>query len=135
MAKLTNDDCRRLTEEFLKKCWHEVESGYGGCSLHVCPKCDYLWNPGKGNLTFTEPVDFFAVFERLVELREYNDFDEWAFQQWIDQRPFNDLSRHIAEFTKWINSKGPTGEYQLCWLVSKYLKEKETRSLDNDKKV
>lgn len=87
-------------------------------------ECGYaVYNPS--NRHFTSPADFFAVRDRLVELGEWEDFDEWAFMKWDSQVPFNDLTRHIGEFTNLLASKTEDGTYRLCELCVNYLKEKE----------
>jgi hypothetical protein len=54
--------------------------------------------------TFTTPDDFFAVFDRLVKLYEWDDFEDWAGD------------------TQSFGLKTDTGEYRLCWLVGEWTK-------------
>lgn len=128
------EEQKKAVTKWLGECWHEevpvTFENYG--SGHICSCGQAQFNPymleyhiERNNRTFTEPADFFAVFDRLVEKGLYVDFDEWCFQQWTDQRPFNDMSRNLAEFTIWLLSKNPDGTYRLCSLVAEWVAKQQ----------
>ena len=121
---MTDDDKKRLTE-WLGECWHEPRgasmSWNHGPSLQECRKCKADVTPyefGGPNRTFTTPDDFFACFNRLVELGEWEKFYWVAWGIWLD-RETEDLCGDEG-FTQWILSRTESGHYRLCVLVSEW---------------
>ena len=121
---MTDDDKKRLTE-WLGECWHEgmeVKPCSVGSMRTPCSKC----GKNKYNRTFTTPYDFFACFNRLVELGEWLKFfafaheivntDECNAWSWDMDEP-----EHWAELSQWLLSRTESGHYRLCVLVSEWL--------------
>jgi hypothetical protein len=76
--------------------------------------------------TFTEDADFFACFNRLVELGEWEDFSMYASKKWVKRHWANpDIRAVTARFTEWLNSRTESGLYRLCVLVAEWLAQKE----------
>ena len=79
-----------------------------------CPACSSNeWRK------FTTPDDFFACFNRLVELGEWEKFYWVAWGVWLD-RETEDLCGDEG-FTQWLLSRTESGHYRLCVLVSEWL--------------
>ena len=122
---MNEEDRKRLTE-WLGECWHEAMLYQKiphrvNFLTEVHCKCGAKY--GTPNRTFTDPDDFFACFERLVELGKWVEFDEWAYMKWDSLKPFNDLSRNLGEHSKWLLSKTDSGHMRLCVLVAEARKE------------
>jgi hypothetical protein len=120
---LTEQDCKLITEKLLGECWHEKGNKawidmFGGPPTEECKHCQHK---GIENRTFTDPQDFFACFNSLVEKGEWNEFDEWAYMKWDQLKPFNDLSRHLGEHSQWLLSRTESGHFRLCCLVAEWL--------------
>jgi hypothetical protein len=118
-----NKESKRRLTNFLGECWHEWEP-----AEHVTFKCKlcgkwiyekHAWE-SSNRRTFTTPDDYFAVFDKLVEKGEWNDFYHNNFLSWIDglSPPFNE-----ALYVQYLLSTTDTGEYRLCWLVGEWRKE------------
>ena len=111
---MTEDDKRAVTEWLGEKSCSVI----GLCIDCTHPDCEVC--PEGSNRTFTEPQDFFACFNRLVELKQWTDFCEWsAFEE---NYGAENLGGEYDEWSKWLLSKTPTGEYRLCQLVADWLK-------------
>jgi hypothetical protein len=109
---MNESDCKLITEKLLGEEYVNLNPFKGWVNVFA------------SNRTFQDPQDFFACFEKLVELGEWNEFDEWAYMKWDQLKPFNDLSRHLGEHSQWLLSRTESGEFQMCQLVSEWLKEK-----------
>jgi hypothetical protein len=74
--------------------------------------------PAEGNRPFTDPQDFFACFNRLVELGKWIPFENMAFVEWdvTTRSPYQ-------QFTEWLLSRTESGHYRLCVLCAEWLKE------------
>jgi hypothetical protein len=85
---LTQSDCKLITEKLLGE-----------------------------NRTFQDPQDFFACFEKLVELGEWKKFNQYTrdFYQWSPDGE--------AEFMQWLLSRAESGHMRLCVLCAEWLKE------------
>jgi hypothetical protein len=114
-----NEESKRRLANFLGECWHEWEP-----AEHVTFKCKlcgkwiyekHAWE-SSNRRTFTAPADFFAVFDRLVELKRWRNFIEWVCLTTEQARKGDG-----TELMKWLLSKTNTGEYRLCWLVGEWL--------------
>jgi hypothetical protein len=66
--------------------------------------------------TFTEDSDFFACFNRLVELGEWTKFEWWSIQR----QPIGSVS-----YIQWLLSRTESGHYRLCVLCAERLAQKE----------
>jgi hypothetical protein len=118
-----NEESKRRLTNFLGECWHEWEP-----AEHVTFKCKlcgkwiyekHAWD-SSNRRTFTTPDDYFAVFDRLVELGEWEEFYMFATSAY--KNSFALLWRDVSEWavSRWLHSKTDTGEYRLCWLVGEW---------------
>jgi hypothetical protein len=115
---MTQDDCKLITEKLLGECWHEENVL---TTTWPCHKCGV--EPCH-NRTFTTPQDFFACFEKLVELGEWDEsFGKFCLEQEMETYP-QSLSEAILHFSKWVISRTESGHYRLCCLIAEWLKEK-----------
>ncbi len=128
MNELTGQDRKRLTE-FLDKCWHEPEEDYFGGNSHICPKCENLWLPRIGNRTFITWQDFGDLKDKLVEKEEWGKFHIFAADIfWLEPilEPIKEINdtydSYDSDFEDWLINVP-----RFCWLVNKYLKEKEAK--------
>jgi hypothetical protein len=120
---MTESDCKLITEKLLGEKWHEVVSAKDktGSTFYVCISCKsatYLEEESHTarNRTFTTPQDFFACFEKLVELGKWEEFYTFAWSK----KPTS-----LASFMQWLLSRTESGHYRLCQLTAEYLKVKE----------
>ena len=67
-------------------------------------------------LTFTEPADYFAAWDRLVEKGEALEFTVWSYQQFCHLPTYTGRLMH-HHHTVWLHSKEPDGTYKLINLV------------------
>jgi hypothetical protein len=101
-AAMTKDDCKLITEKLLGEEWNEMAGKYYKMS----------------NRTFTDPQDFFACFEKLVEMGKWIGFEDFAGVEYTnDDSPF-------IPYTTWLLSRTESGHYRLCVLCAEWLKEK-----------
>jgi hypothetical protein len=120
---MTQDDCKLITEKLLGECWHTYIPFEYDYPFH-CSKCGaVLSRPPNENRTFTNSRDFFACFEKLVELGEYGSFYNKYFWKYSEETG----SLRNTEFTKWLLSRTESGHYRLCVLCAEWLKEGEQR--------
>jgi hypothetical protein len=111
---MEENDKKRLTE-WLGLCWHEyrgkpgVDSGWD-----LCIKCRHHSHyPDKEHRTFTDPQDFFACFEKLVEKGEWQRFYNYG----AIKSPFV----HAENTMQWLLSRTESGQYRLCVLCAEWL--------------
>jgi hypothetical protein len=71
----------------------------------------------------TSPADFFACFDKLVELGEWTKFEWWSIQR----QPIGSVS-----YIQWLLSRTESGEYRLCILCAEWLAQKEAHNANND---
>ena len=102
---MTEEDCKRVAK-WLGKC-NECKELF--CSL--VGECIY---------TFTDPADFFACFDRLVEKGEWDEFRKLALHKYFHHPDGNG----VVDILEWLLSKTPTGHYRLCALLSEFIKQK-----------
>lgn len=95
---MTEEDCKRVTG------WLGPEYVTG-----------YMGKIGR----FTTPDDYFACFDRLVELGEWDEFYTYFWELW--ESGINRMVDYHDVF-EWLNSKTPTGYMRLCWLVAEWRK-------------
>jgi hypothetical protein len=104
---MTQDDCKLITEKLLGEKWLDpcVESYEFGIGARVY------------NRTFTTPQDFFACFEKLVELGRWNLFMHYAMLKYDGE---------YIEYRQmaWLLSRTESGHYRLCVLCAEWLKGK-----------
>jgi hypothetical protein len=130
---MTQDDCKLITEKLLGECWHEGYWYCPYCKMEVssqrvtyeeqCDTClQYVtW---EENRTFQDPQDFFACFEKLVELGEWKRFLERVILKG-DTYDLLGIIHYNADAIRYLNSRTESGHYRLCQLTANYLKEKE----------
>jgi hypothetical protein len=101
---LTQSDCKLITEKLLGEEWNEMAGKYYKMS----------------NRTFTDPQDFFACFEKLVEMGKWIGFEDFAGVEYTnDDSPF-------IPYTTWLLSRTESGHYRLCVLCAEWLKAQGT---------
>lgn len=110
------DDQKKAVTEWLGECYFE---GYGKCPHcgHYCSGSTVFCNPPIKNRTFTADSDFFACFNRLVELGEWGNFISWAFH--------NQQCNHV-DFDIWYHGKNPDGTWRLCTLTAEWRRKEES---------
>jgi hypothetical protein len=124
---MTQDDCKLITEKLLGEKWNEGYWWCPYCGEAVDPHevtnsekheyCQYPVEWGE-NRTFKDPQDFFACFEKLVELGRWNLFMHYAMLKYDGE---------YIEYRQmaWLLSRTESGHYRLCVLCAEWLKEKE----------
>jgi hypothetical protein len=115
---MTQEDCKLITEKMLGECWHTYIPCEYDYPFH-CSKCGaVLSRPPNENRTFTTSQDFFACFNRLVELGKWIPFENMAFVEWdvTTRSPYQ-------QFTEWLLSRTESGHMRLCVLCVEWLKE------------
>jgi hypothetical protein len=115
---MTEADCKLITEKLLGECWHVFK--YKDKQLY-CENCHNWSSAIKVNRTFTDPQDFFAVFDKLVEKGEWEVFAEWAAFE--DNYGAESMASEYSSFIVWLLSKDASGVYRLCRLIGEYLKK------------
>jgi hypothetical protein len=105
---MNESDKKRLTK-WLDECWHD--------SWSQCTKCERYYVKQRD---FTSPADFFACFNRLVELGEWDDFDDYTEDI---HRDLFDIAETYVPKMQWLLSRTESGHYRLCVLVAEWLKE------------
>ena len=126
-CELTESDKKILTEKLLDECWHTYSSeGANEPDVRICTKCrrySFESNIPSTYRTFTTPDDFFAIFDKLVERGEWNEFITRKIGEWESKN--NYVDHEIPEFTAWLYSKNNKGEWVLADLAVEWLKEKD----------
>jgi hypothetical protein len=103
-----NEESKRRLANFLGECWHErLEPFHASTYCKKCNQYFYDWDYVL-NRTFTTPDDYFAVFDRLVELGEWEEFYMFATSAY--KNSFALLWRDVSE---WAVSRDSTGGDQL----------------------
>jgi hypothetical protein len=118
-----NEEQKKRVTKWLGECWHEHDFEQTRIkSLWYCKHCGKDLYLGSGRFiplrTFTEPADFFACFDRLVELGEWEEFDNYTMDVWS-------ASETKDDYMVFALSRTDTGHFRLCVMVSEWLKEKE----------
>jgi hypothetical protein len=113
---MNESDKKRLTE-WLGECNHEfIRPALTISDMYqVCAKCG---NPRGAcrNRIFTDPADFFAVFDKLVELKQWPQFKRFAH---LHYGP--DDYGVVNDFTEFLLSRTESGEFRLCQLTAEWL--------------
>jgi hypothetical protein len=121
---MTEEDCKRVTE-WLGECWHEwkVETG----CVDVCLKCDSSkLFPWIKNRTFTDPADFFAVFEKIKHNHKFFEYLSIRGLAHIHY-PASSCGEMKYSLSTECLSKTDTGHYRLCQLTAAWIKEKKQK--------
>jgi hypothetical protein len=109
---MTQDDCKLITEKLLGEKWYEPKREF-------CKFCGeyHVYVPPRQNRTFQDPQDFFACFEKLVELGRWNLFMHYAMLKYDGE---------YIEYRQmaWLLSRTESGHYRLCVLCAEWLKGK-----------
>jgi len=126
---MTEEERKRLIK-WLGLCWHEASDD----DYMLCRHCGITfqgdWRDDGGfkhfyaiieQRTFTEPDDFFACFERLVEKNDLSLFYAWGGLIWA--KTLTTYINHISGLMAWLLSKTDTGHYRFCVLLAEWLKE------------
>jgi hypothetical protein len=119
-----NESDKKALTAWLGEKWHYLEN-----DAEITCACGEKWVVKSidveqhENRTFTDPADFFACFDRLVEKKLV-----YKFLKWIDEQPLYMEENSIHEdyrAAQWrfLHSVIPTGEFRLCQLVAEWLKE------------
>jgi hypothetical protein len=72
----------------------------------------------------TSPADFFACFNRLVELGEWEEFSQYAFDLFFKEYA-GEKTCGCFQYNQWLLSRTESGHYRLCVLVAEWLKQTE----------
>jgi hypothetical protein len=110
---MTDADRKRLTE-FLGGCWHEKGDKIGELGVYCCKKCRTAFHRQLGFRTFATPADALDTMNRLVEKGKWEEFGEWAGDQWDRSKPF----------IYWLFSPDSSGIYRICELAGEFIKER-----------
>jgi hypothetical protein len=125
---MVESDCKLITEKLLGEKWH-ISTVHPGtdCTgpLITCSCGAEGWPEPCQNRTFQDPQDFFACFEKLVELRKWLPFENSAYVVYekTENIKINDLRHDPSAFTQWLLSRTESGHYRLCVLCAEALKE------------
>ena len=122
-----NEEHKKRLINWLGEKWHYLEN-----DAEITCACGEKWTVRSidiekhENRDFTTPDDFFACFNRLVELGEWLKFfafaheivntDECNAWSWDMDEP-----KHWAELSQWLHSRTESGEFRLCRLVAEWL--------------
>jgi hypothetical protein len=120
---MNESDKKLITEKLLGECWHNKFINDGREGLRSLKRCRYC-DSGEKNRSFTDPQDFFACFEKLVELEEWGDFWMIARKNFIIT-----TSIQIDDFVswdEWLLSRTESGHMRLCVLCAEWLKAQGT---------
>jgi hypothetical protein len=129
---MEENDKKRLTE-WLGLCWHDYAwVGKDGVGWRCkCGHETYLPDTFQQNRTFADPQDFFACFEKLVELGKLPKFGMylWKFglarfstDSWITWTGSPPAQCFLHED---VLSRTESGHFRLCVLCVEWLKEGE----------
>jgi hypothetical protein len=116
---MVESDCKLITEKLLGEKWH-ISTVHPGtdCTgpLITCSCGAEGWPEPCQNRTFQDPQDFFACFEKLVELGRWNLFMHYAMLKYDGE---------YIEYRQmaWLLSRTESGHYRLCALIAEALKE------------
>jgi hypothetical protein len=115
-----DDKDRKLLTEWLGECWHEAPYNVPATDVvYRCVKCKTAVYPASGFRTFTEDKDFFACFNRLVELGEWEKFIGYC------KYTFVAICKYYVDagdYEKWLLSRTDTGHYRLCVLAVEWIR-------------
>jgi hypothetical protein len=103
---MNESDCKLITEKLLGEEYVNLNPFKGWVNVFA------------SNRTFQDPQDFFACFNRLVELGKWIPFENMAFVEWdvTTRSPYQ-------QFTEWLLSRTESGHMRLCVLCAEWLKE------------
>lgn len=122
-----NTEQKKAVTKWLGECWHEKPVDrlyYPSCYCKLCGNYIDDWAYlERERRTFTDPADFFAVWERLGERKSLGIFFDWAEEQFllcpIDVDEYENAS-YETDFKRWLLSKETDGTYRLCSLVAEW---------------
>ena len=107
--QLTDDDRKMLTE-YLGECWHEigdlVQHSTNMLSARIggmCSKC--LASDITGDInqrTFTTPADLHAVYSKMVERKEWEEFQNHMVYKYREVEKDDYTRWFVAAFEKWL---------------------------------
>jgi hypothetical protein len=119
---MNESDKKLITERLLGECWHDAPYNVPKTDIvYRCVKCKTAVYPASGFRTFTDPQDFFACFEKLVELGEWEKF-KWFFIEKFKEQLLDIRTSMLCPY-QWLNSRTESGHYRLCVLCAEWLKE------------
>ena len=124
---MNEEDCKAVIE-WLGECRHEASED----DYMLCKYCGITfqgdWRDDGGfrhffavieQRTFKEPTDFFACFNRLVELGEWEIFYKWGLYKY--PASLDEVGTH--GYNRWLNSTTESGHMRLCALIAEWLEE------------
>jgi hypothetical protein len=92
---LTEAQKKRLTEEVLGECWHEITDNIpkGRMGHGYCPKCNNTFMGTAMHIAMYDPDDFYRTFdtwqdvgdlkEALVKAGKWDDFEYDMKRRWV----------------------------------------------------
>jgi hypothetical protein len=98
-----------------------------------CKKCGWICDNDLINeadscvdRTFSCPDDQQAVLDRMVELKDWDEFDHYAYKYWNSARPLKPYhtDTHAGNFIAWLFSHNREG-YNFLNLAAEFLKGKD----------
>jgi hypothetical protein len=118
---MNESDCKLITEKLLGEKWTDFtqwENIIYSDESKMLIKEHHFGKISPSNRTFQDPQDFFACFNRLVELGKWIPFENMAFVEWdvTTRSPYQ-------QFTEWLLSRTESGHMRLCVLCVEWLKE------------
>jgi hypothetical protein len=126
---MNESDKKRLTE-WLGKKWFSSPYKVIHCATCQCGEFKVIHcatcQCGEFNRTFKADKDFFACFDKLVELGEWQRFEDYADDCHNDALLEDEnFFKKYYSLTQWLLSRTESGEYRLCQLVAEWLTAQE----------
>lgn len=112
-----NDTDRKLLTEYLGECWHEFHREHP--NKHYCSKCVST----ASNRTFFAEADMMALYRRIAEKGEWEEFCKVMIGEWESKNNYVDLE--ISEFTAWLFCLSGEGYEERCQMVAEFLKRRK----------
>jgi hypothetical protein len=125
-----NESDKKLITEWLGEEWSDFvrwENTIYSDESKAVVKEQHFGTVPFANRTFTASQDFFACFEKLVEMGEIRSIFAYACVVHVKERGHivHGLENAIVDLYQWLNSRTESGHYRLCCLIAEWLKEKE----------
>jgi hypothetical protein len=122
--KLTEADCKLITEDLLEECWHEPKIKKHS-EKRVCKNCsgqlrNICISAKIDRRTFLTPDDMYAVRKALRDKGLWDDFYFYVIKNWQIVEGPERLPMYDAKFIAFVNSDI---ERFHC-LVARFLKER-----------
>jgi hypothetical protein len=85
------DDERKVLTEYLGECWHSKETWYDCDTATHCKR-----------RTFTTPADLHAVYSKMVERKEWEEFQNHMVYKYREVEKDDYTRWFVAAFEKWL---------------------------------